>query len=37
MELDGAGALGGALAPGKLYVTTRDGILFALGDDQLEK
>jgi hypothetical protein len=37
MELDGAGALGGALAPGKLYVTTRDGILFALGDDQQEK
>jgi ABC-type dipeptide/oligopeptide/nickel transport system permease subunit/outer membrane protein assembly factor BamB len=37
MDLDGVGTLGGALAPGRLYVTTNDGLLFALGDDQQEK
>jgi peptide/nickel transport system permease protein len=37
LELEGTGALGGALAPGRLYVTTRDGIFYALGDEQQEK
>jgi len=37
LDLDGAGALGGALAPGRLYVVTKDGLLFAIGDGTQEK
>lgn len=37
LDLDGAGTLGGALAPGRLYVVTKDGSLFAIGDGTQEK
>jgi pimeloyl-ACP methyl ester carboxylesterase len=37
LDLDGAGTLGGALAPGRLYVVTKDGLLFAIGDRTQEK
>ena len=32
LDLEGVGTLGGALAPGRLYLVTRNGILYALGD-----
>jgi peptide/nickel transport system permease protein len=37
LELDGTGTLGGALAPGRLYSVTKDGLLFAIGDGTQEK
>jgi hypothetical protein len=33
MDLEGNGTLGGALAPGTLYLVTNNGILYALGDE----
>lgn len=30
----GANVVGGALAPGKFYVATADGVLYALGEMQ---
>ena len=32
LDLEGNGTLGGALAPGRLYLVTKNGILYALGD-----
>ena len=37
LDMDGAGTLGGALAPGRMYVVTKDGLLFAIGDGTQEK
>jgi peptide/nickel transport system permease protein len=36
MELKGDGVTGGALAPGRLYLVTKDGLLYALGDGSQE-
>jgi ABC-type dipeptide/oligopeptide/nickel transport system permease subunit len=36
MDLKGVGVTGGALAPGRLYLVTKDGLLYALGDGSQE-
>jgi outer membrane protein assembly factor BamB len=37
LELDGSGVLGGAIAPGRLYIVTNEGTIYALGDNVQEE